>query len=111
MIFVYPFGIPLLYISLCYIKRHRINPDPLAVLADIIRQDAVGTQQRDSPVRSLRRASGISPLTLLGRRPLLHPATLPPTLGSPGFKSAPAPKLRDKAALTRAALLRSLRWR
>ena len=50
MVFVYPLGIPLLYLVLCAHQRHRINPDPLAVLAEIVRNDAVGPRQRNAQV-------------------------------------------------------------
>ena len=50
MIGFYPVGIPLLYFVVTYKYRHHINPSPLAVLADIRRDDAMGPEHQHAHV-------------------------------------------------------------
>ena len=38
MLFVYPLGIPFMYWVLCYLRRHHLNPNPLAVLIDVLHE-------------------------------------------------------------------------
>ena len=38
MLFVYPLGIPFMYWVLCFVRRHRLNPNPLAVLIDVLHE-------------------------------------------------------------------------
>jgi hypothetical protein len=39
MVFVYPLGIPFMYLVLCFLRRNYLNPNALAVLIDVLRED------------------------------------------------------------------------